>query len=109
MYIPEEQLQKFLLDAGLVSKQAFDTAKREAAKSSRTIGEVLVSGGTVGEDELRRTYAYILGIPFVDLKKSKIDFETLSLIPEPIARHNNIIRPAPQLTSVKKKHAILYG
>ncbi len=91
MFIPEEQLQKFLLDGGLVSKQAFEAAKREAEKTGRSIGETLVAEGTVGEDELRRTYAYILGIPFVDLKATKIDFQTLSLVPEPVARRNNII------------------
>lgn len=91
MFIPEEQLQKFLLDGGIVSKQAFETAKREASKTKHTIGETLTAGGVIGEDELRRTYAYILGIPFVDVKTTKIDFQTLSLIPEPIARRNNII------------------
>ena len=91
MFISEEHLQKFLLDAALVSRQAFSTAKREAEKTGRTVGELLVAQGDIGEDELRRSYAYILGIPFVDLKKSKIDFQTLSLVPEPIARRNNII------------------
>lgn len=91
MFISEEHLRKFLLDGGLVSKQVFDAAKREAEKTSHTIGEMLVAQGNIGEDELRRSYAYILGIPFVDLKKTKIDFQTLSLIPEPIARRNNII------------------
>ena len=91
MFISEEHLQKFLLDAALVSRQAFSVAKREAEKTGRTVGELLVAQGDIGEDELRRSYAYILGIPFVDLKKSKIDFQTLSLVPEPIARRNNII------------------
>lgn len=50
-----------------------------------------MSEGDIGEDELRRTYAYILGIPFVNLKGTKIDFQTLSLIPEPIARRNNVV------------------
>jgi hypothetical protein len=35
--------------------------------------------------------AYILGIPFVDLKSEKLPFEVLSLIPEPIARNHNIV------------------
>ena len=35
--------------------------------------------------------AYILGIPFVDLKGQHVDFEILSLIPEPIARNHNIV------------------
>ena len=51
----------------------------------------MVSEGKISEDDLRRAQAYILGIPFVDLKGQKIDFPILSLIPEPVARKNNII------------------
>lgn len=91
MYINDQQLKEFILDAGLVSKKAFEEAEREAARSGKTVGEVLVSQGDIGEDELRRTYAYILGIPFINLADTKIDLETLSLIPEPVARRNNII------------------
>jgi len=91
MFISDEQLRDFLLDAGLVSKRDFETAEREAKKAGHTIGDELISQGDINEDELRRTYAYILGIPFVNLADSKIDFETLSLIPEPVARRNNII------------------
>ncbi len=41
--------------------------------------------------DLKRIEAYILGIPFVTLTTEKIDFDTLSVIPEPIARTNNIV------------------
>lgn len=42
--------------------------------------------------------AVILGLPFVNLKGEKIDGKVLSLIPEPIARNNNIIayKKSPQ-------------
>lgn len=91
MYISDTHLQEFLLDAGLVSKKAFEEATAKSEKSGNAVGEELVSAGVIGEDELRRTQAYILGIPFVNLVNTKIDYETLSLIPEPVARRNNII------------------
>ena len=91
MYISDTHLRDFLLDAGLVSKKAFEDATDKAGKSGNSIGDELVSGGVIGEDELRRTQAYILGIPFVNLVSTKIDDETLALIPEPVARRNNII------------------
>src|SRR3989344_4475910 len=50
-----------------------------------------MSKNAIGEDELRRTYAYILGIPFVSLMGTTIKYDTLSLIPEPVARKNNMI------------------
>jgi len=91
MYISDTHLKSFLADAGLVSQKDFDAAEKEAKEAGKTVGEVLTARSSIGEDELRRTYAYILGIPFVSLAGTTIDYDTLSLIPEPIARRNNII------------------
>ena len=91
MYISDTQLKSFLSDAGLVSQKDFDIAEKEAKESGKSVGDILVGKSAIGEDELRRTYAYILGIPFVSLIGTHIKFETLSLIPEPVARRNNII------------------
>ena len=91
MYISDTHLKSFLADAGLVSQKDFDSAENEAKKEGKGVGDILTAHNLIGEDELRRTYAYILGIPFVSLAGTKISYETLSLIPEPIARRNNII------------------
>src|SRR3989344_4524030 len=91
MYISDTHLKSFLADAGLVSTKLFDEAEKEAKESGASIGDVLKAHNTIGEDELSRTYAYILGIPFVSLAGTTINYETLSLIPEPVARRNNII------------------
>jgi type IV pilus assembly protein PilB len=91
MYISETHLKTFLADAGLVSQKDFDAAEAEAKANGQSVGEVLTAKNAIGEDELRRTYAYILGIPFVSLSGTQIKYETLSLIPEPVARRNNII------------------
>lgn len=91
MYINNEQLREFLSDSGLVSQGDFDAAVRTADKKGLSLGDVLVSEGMLSEDDLRRSYAYVLGIPFVDLTNSKVELNTLALIPEPIARRNNIV------------------
>src|SRR3990167_8184232 len=91
MYISDTRLKSFLSDAGLVSQKAFSEAENEAKKHSVPVGDILKAHNVIGEDELRRTYAYILGIPFVSLTGTDIKYETLSLIPEPVARRNNII------------------
>src|SRR3989338_6395952 len=91
MYISDTHLKSFLADAGLVSAKDFDAADKEAKGSGKPVGDILISKGSIGEDELRRTYAYILGIPFVSLLGSTIKYDVLSLIPEPVARRNNII------------------
>ncbi|MEK7567601.1 MAG: GspE/PulE family protein [Patescibacteria group bacterium] len=91
MHIQEDQLKEFILDSGLVNRSDFEIAEKESVSKDQNVGQVLVSSGKLSEDDLRRIQAYILGIPFVNLKGQKVDFEILSLIPEPIARNHNIV------------------
>ncbi len=90
MLVQEAKLKKFILDSGLATRAELAAAEKEAGERG-SIGDVLVKQGKISPDDLRRVQAYILGIPFVDLKGQKIDFGILSLIPEPIARKHNII------------------
>ena len=91
MQLDLNQLKTFLLDSGLVSKKDIALAEEKAKNDKTSIGEVLLAEGKVLEDDYRRMEAYLLGIPFVDLKNQKIDFDTLSIIPEPVARNHNIV------------------
>jgi len=91
MHIDESKLESFMIDSGLVSKKEIGLAKNEINEKNPSIGGVLVNKGVLTENDLRRMQAYILGIPFVDLKSQKLDFAVLSLIPEPIARNHNIV------------------
>ncbi len=91
MFVEDAQLYKFILDSGLVSKIDLEDAKKQSEKNNSRLGDILVTAGKITADNLHRMQAYVLGIPFVDLKNKKIPFETLSLIPEPIARGHNIV------------------
>ena len=91
MTVNNQQLKDFIADAGLVPRAELDDAEKRAKEKGIPLGDVLVSDGKLSEDDLRRTEAYILGIPYVSLKGQKIDFAVLSLIPEPIARKHNIV------------------
>mgnify|MGYP001573298293 FL=1 len=91
MHIKEDQLKEFILDSGLVSRTDLEAAEKEAVTKDESIGHTLVSSGKMSEDDLRRVQAYIIGIPFVNLKGQKIDFDILTLVPEPIARNHNIV------------------
>ncbi len=66
-------------------------AEKSAKEESRSLAHALISGGYLTEDDMRRVESYILGVPFVSLKDLKVDFDILSLIPEPVARTHNII------------------
>lgn len=91
MRIQDEQLKRFILDAGLITKTDIAAAEKIAKEEKRTLSEALIAHGHMTEDDMRRVESYVLGIPFVSLKDMKIDFETLTLIPEPVARNHNII------------------
>ncbi|USN87373.1 MAG: type II/IV secretion system protein [Candidatus Nomurabacteria bacterium] len=89
--IQDEQLKRFVLDAGLIKKADIASAEKVAKDERRTLAEAFISQGYMTEDDMRRIESYVLGIPFISLKNVKIDFEILSLIPEPVARNHNII------------------
>lgn len=91
MRVQDDQLKKFILDSNLISKAEMKEAEAVAKEEGRTIAEALVAGGQLTEDDMRRIESYVMGIPFISLKDAKIDFEVLSLIPEPVARNHNII------------------
>ncbi|OGD68476.1 hypothetical protein A2996_01550 [Candidatus Campbellbacteria bacterium RIFCSPLOWO2_01_FULL_34_15] len=91
MRIDSKQLGEFIKDSGLISKTDLEKALSKAEKENVSLGEILLNEGKLTEDEMRRIQAHIIGIPFVDLSDQKIDFDVLSIIPEPIARKHNII------------------
>lgn len=91
MIIDPNQLKKLVIDSGLVSSSELDEIEQKASKENKPLGEALVSYGKISPDDFRRMQAYILGIPFIDISGQKLEFDILSLIPEPIARKHNII------------------
>ncbi|MBI2038550.1 MAG: Flp pilus assembly complex ATPase component TadA [Candidatus Nealsonbacteria bacterium] len=91
MRVESQQLRAFLLDSGLIKESDFEECSKKAEKTNQRIEDILVSEGLVKKEELIKLEAYILGIPFVNLEKEKVEPETLKMIPEPIARSHNIV------------------
>jgi type IV pilus assembly protein PilB len=91
MHVSEAELKEFILDSGIVAKKEVDAAAEEAKTRGQSLGDILVSRGSLTEDALRRIQSYVLGIPFVTLTGQPISVEVLALIPEPISRTHNIV------------------
>ena len=91
MKIEQQQLKAFLLDSELVSAADIEKAEKEARSSGKKIDDVLLAAKKVSDADIARVKAYILGIPFVNLEGEKIDPKILAIIPEPIAKKNNIV------------------
>ncbi len=91
MKIENKQLRDFLLDTDIVKKESLEKLFEEAEKTSKPLGDLLLEKKMIDENELRKLFSYILGIPFVDLSKEMISSDILQIIPEPIAKKYNIV------------------
>ncbi len=91
MHINDKQLKEFIVDSGIISRKGFEEAEKDSKDKNISVEEALLARGDLSEDDLRKVKAHILGIPYINLKDQEIDFDILSLIPEPVARKHNII------------------
>jgi type IV pilus assembly protein PilB len=91
MHIDEGTITDLLNNSGLISKTDVAMALKKAKEKNQSLGSVLIADGKLTEKDWNSIQAVSLGIPFVSLKGEHIDPAVLSLIPEPIARTNNII------------------
>ena len=91
MIIDSKNLEEFVVGGGLVTAKKFNVSKKRAQKSRKDIKDILVEDNLLNEEQVAKLDAYISGIPFISLKKEIISPKILKIIPEPIARMNNII------------------
>ena len=91
MRIQNQQLKDFLLDSNVVSQEKLEECLKKAEKEKKILGDILLAEKLINENDLRKVYAYILGIPYVDLSKEAISSDILQIVPEPIAKKYNII------------------
>ena len=91
MHIEEKTILDLLNNSDLVSKTDVAMALKKSKETNKSIGSILVSDGKLNEKDWNSIQAVALGIPFISLKGEHIDPAILMLIPEPIARNNNII------------------
>lgn len=91
MKIKNQQLKEFILDSDLVPKEAIEAVFIESERAGTPLGTALLEKKLLSETDLQKLYAYILGIPFVDLSKEAIPAEILHIIPEPIAKKSHVI------------------
>ncbi len=101
MRIKNEQLRDFLLGSGLLNENDIQKNFTEAQKKKISLGDLLLQKKKMEKADLNNLYAYILGVPFLKLKKEKIPTKVLQIIPEAIAKKNNIIAFEKTKTALK--------
>jgi type IV pilus assembly protein PilB len=91
MRIGNTQLRDFIKDSSLVKDDQLEASFAEAEKDRKKLGDILLEKKLVDETQLRKLYAYILGVPYMEISKESIPREVLQIIPEPIAKKYKIV------------------
>lgn len=101
MRIEFDQLKQFLLDSSLLPDEQVEAVAKEAKAAGKELGPYILEKQLIPEPEMQKVYAYILGIPFVDLSKEAIAIEILQVVPELIAKKYNIVSFEKSGTNLK--------
>jgi type IV pilus assembly protein PilB len=91
MIVDEAKLRSMIIDTNIVSMEDLNRFDAERETNPQTLSDFLLQSGKAKESEIKRLEAYVLGIPFIGLAKERINYDVLSLIPEPIARKYNVV------------------
>jgi MSHA biogenesis protein MshE len=85
------RLGELLVQQSLLSEEQLAGALAEQKRTGRKLGRVLADLGLISEAALHQVLARHLQVPFVDLKKIRIDREAVKLLPEPLARRHRAL------------------
>lgn len=86
MRISDSTLETVLGRANLVTPEQITTLKEEAARSKRTLLELVLDQKEVNELELTKAFSDFSGIPFIEIEPRTIPSDLLKKIPERVAR-----------------------
>ena len=90
MRISDAIVEKLLGDYGTPMEQ-ITTLREEGIRSRRSLQSLVIQNKLMDEATLTKTYANYAGIPFVEIDPKGILQETLTKIPERIARQYNAV------------------
>lgn len=91
MRIPDTTMEKLLQRGGLATNEQINALKEEAARSKRTIQEVVLQNEMTDDETITKLFADYAQIPFIELSAHDIPQDVLNKIPERIARQYNAI------------------
>jgi type IV pilus assembly protein PilB len=91
MDITPDKIKFLLVEPGLVPLTVFNTAVKEATEKKIPLDVYLVENEAIKDSELGQLIANDANVPFVDLKKQKIDVSVMHMVPEAVARSRGVI------------------
>lgn len=89
--ISPKRLKEIIIEPGFVSEEDFKFAQKKSGEENKDIKEVLVEEGLISDENLGRIVAEELNFSFIDLRKEGISEEVLKIVPELVARIQEVI------------------
>ncbi len=91
MGITSNKLRQLVVEPGYIAKPDFESALKKAKEEKKDLSHVLVDNELIKDEELGRLIAEEMGFLFINLKKEKIAEEVLKIIPELVAKNQQVI------------------
>ncbi len=89
---PMREFTDLLLSRGIISLEQLGEAAKISKTQDMNVGDALVSLGYASPEEVTRALAEFHKIEYFDLQSTRLDDEVIQVVPESVARENNIIR-----------------
>ncbi len=91
MKVDNTQLYNHLVTNGVIGQDVLMPLFSQAEQSNTQLNTLLLQGELINEKGLIQIYSQMFGFPIVDLSKADILEKTLHIIPEQIAKKNNVV------------------
>ena len=89
--VSQDELKKILFDSKVIKETDWNEAQDNAHRRRRGIEEVLIERGFLNINYLYELISDYLKVPFINLRKRKLDHEVLNIIDEKTARKTRAI------------------
>ncbi|MFA6467187.1 MAG: GspE/PulE family protein [Patescibacteria group bacterium] len=89
--ISDEKIYKIISKIGLIEPEILDTALQAAKEKNKDFVNFLISQDLIKSEEIGQLIANDLHIKYINLSKEQIDSIALNLIPEIVARKQNLV------------------
>ena len=87
----DEYVIQILVERGFLTQDQVDAAAKSMKAENETTLDVLVSGGTIGEDEVLGTVADQFGLKYCHVNADAINPEVVKVIPAEIAKKYGVV------------------
>lgn len=91
MHIADATVKKILKSNADIAAADIKKITETATRQKKSLQDVVLQQGTLSDEQLSKSYAEIVDIPFIKLDPKKVDVELLKLVPERISRRYNAV------------------